>query len=84
MAVAVAVRAASEPVTLDNAQVCIVSSRKHKDKWVLPKGGVEMGESPREAARRELGEEGAYVLTSGNQRAYGAAAVAIFKRLCRR
>lgn len=46
-------------MTRDNAQVCIVTSRKHENKWVLPKGGVEKGESPRDAARRELHEEGA-------------------------
>jgi len=41
----------------DKVLACIVSSRKH-DEWVLPKGGVEKGESAREAAARELWEEG--------------------------
>lgn len=40
------------------ARVCLVSSRKHKDAYVLPKGGVERGETPRQAAARELWEEG--------------------------
>ncbi|UZJ57320.1 hypothetical protein CBS101457_006640 [Exobasidium rhododendri] len=38
-------------------QVCLVTSRKHKDQYVLPKGGVEDGESSREAAIREMWEE---------------------------
>jgi 8-oxo-dGTP pyrophosphatase MutT (NUDIX family) len=29
------------------------SSRKHADRWVLPKGGVEKGETSAEAAMRE-------------------------------
>lgn len=38
--------------------VCLVSSRKHDGKFVLPKGGVEKGEESREAALREMWEEG--------------------------
>ncbi len=39
-------------------EVLLVSSRKHDGKWVLPKGGVEEGESTLQAAVRELWEEG--------------------------
>lgn len=59
MAVAVAARITGDKPTRENAEVCIVTSRKHKKNWVLPKGGVEKGESAREAACRELFEEGA-------------------------
>ena len=41
----------------DRALVMLVRSRKHSDKWVVPKGGIEKGESAREAAARELWEE---------------------------
>ncbi|WFC96038.1 diphosphoinositol-polyphosphate diphosphatase [Malassezia brasiliensis] len=53
VAIAVAVQHAGHA----DARVCLVSSRKHKDAYVLPKGGVERGETPREAAARELWEE---------------------------
>lgn len=41
-------------------QVCLVTSRKHDGRYVLPKGGVEphLGESSRQAAIREMWEEG--------------------------
>lgn len=39
-------------------EICLVSSRKHDDHWVLPKGGIEAGENESEAALRELWEEG--------------------------
>lgn len=37
--------------------MCLVKSRKHENKWVLPKGGVEKNETVEEAAVRELWEE---------------------------
>lgn len=55
--VAIAVAVQSDKPDLSDAKVCIVSSRKHKHAFVLPKGGVESGESAREAAQRELWEE---------------------------
>lgn len=41
-----------------NVFICLVSSRKHEGKFVLPKGGAEKGEVERESAIRELWEEG--------------------------
>ncbi|KDN51962.1 hypothetical protein K437DRAFT_244341 [Tilletiaria anomala UBC 951] len=38
-------------------QICLVTSRKHDGLYVLPKGGVEAGESSSEAAIREMWEE---------------------------
>jgi diphosphoinositol-polyphosphate diphosphatase len=38
-------------------QVVLVSSRKHPDEYILPKGGIEAGETPFEAAVRESWEE---------------------------
>ncbi|WFD08306.1 diphosphoinositol-polyphosphate diphosphatase [Malassezia vespertilionis] len=65
--VAIALAVLPEPKDLHNkVRVCVVSSRKHKNAWVLPKGGVEAGESAREAAMRELWEEVAGVRASGS------------------
>lgn len=36
----------------------LVSSRKRKNRYVFPKGGIEYGERPAEAAEREAWEEG--------------------------
>ncbi|KXN68771.1 hypothetical protein CONCODRAFT_51362, partial [Conidiobolus coronatus NRRL 28638] len=42
----------------DNSnKICIVSSSKKSNKWVLPKGGVESGEKKKIAAAREAWEE---------------------------
>ncbi|KAL1411255.1 hypothetical protein Q8F55_002206 [Vanrija albida] len=38
-------------------RVLMVTSRKHADLWIFPKGGVEKGESSGEAAAREALEE---------------------------
>ena len=51
----------SSPIVLDRLRVHLVSSRKHARKYVLPKGGVESGETSRQAAVRELWEEAGIV-----------------------
>lgn len=38
-------------------KICLVSSRKHDDRYVLPKGGIEKGEKGYESAVREMWEE---------------------------
>ncbi|KAM0755404.1 hypothetical protein T439DRAFT_320097 [Meredithblackwellia eburnea MCA 4105] len=38
-------------------EILVVSSRKHENRWVFPKGGIEAGESPSQAAERESWEE---------------------------
>ena len=58
VAVAIAVRVDESKTGRDRVLVCLVTSRKHKKEFVLPKGGVEAGESARAAAARELDEEG--------------------------
>ncbi|GAC96959.1 hypothetical protein PHSY_004543 [Pseudozyma hubeiensis SY62] len=44
-------------ITADRLRIHLVSSRKHATRYVLPKGGVEAGETSRQAAVRELWEE---------------------------
>jgi 8-oxo-dGTP pyrophosphatase MutT (NUDIX family) len=39
----------------DDLRVALM--RSGHDTWVLPKGGIEEGESPQHAAQREIGEE---------------------------
>ncbi|KAJ9477442.1 Diphosphoinositol polyphosphate phosphohydrolase DDP1 [Pseudozyma hubeiensis] len=47
----------SSSITADRLRIHLVSSRKHANRYVLPKGGVEAGETSRQAAVRELWEE---------------------------
>eukprot|EP00834_Sanchytrium_tribonematis_P003261 NODE_120_length_17920_cov_0.559782.p16 type:complete len:127 gc:universal NODE_120_length_17920_cov_0.559782:1360-1740(+) len=44
-------------VCWDESKILIITSRKNKNKWVLPKGGVEKEETSEIAAIRELYEE---------------------------
>jgi diadenosine hexaphosphate hydrolase (ATP-forming) len=40
-----------------NEQVEILLIQDHKDRWTIPKGHIEEGETAQQAARREIGEE---------------------------
>lgn len=40
-----------------NNEVEILLIQDHKDRWTIPKGHIEEGETAQEAARREIGEE---------------------------
>lgn len=40
-----------------SAQVLLVSSSRHPDKWIVPGGGMEPEEEPNVAAAREVCEE---------------------------
>ncbi|KAI9095112.1 NUDIX hydrolase domain-like protein [Phlyctochytrium arcticum] len=45
------------PVVSSGTQIVLVSSRKHPDKWILPKGGWEDDETQVQSAVREAYEE---------------------------
>ncbi|KAF0716296.1 Aste57867_2913 [Aphanomyces stellatus] len=45
------------PFSDETNQVLLISSSKHKDGWILPKGGWEADETAEESAKRELEEE---------------------------
>ncbi|KAI9359785.1 NUDIX hydrolase domain-like protein [Pilaira anomala] len=45
------------PLDLQNRRVLLISSRKNKNAWVLPKGGWERDETQKHAAQRETWEE---------------------------
>lgn len=47
--------------------VLIVSTRKVKDSWVFPVGGVDPGETPKIAAARECEEESGYSVKIGKK-----------------
>ena len=54
--------ASAQATTIDNLRIYLVSSRKHAGKFVLPKGGVEPGETSQQAAVRELWEEAGLIV----------------------
>ncbi|GAA5808055.1 hypothetical protein MFLAVUS_001437 [Mucor flavus] len=45
------------PLDLKNGRILLISSRKNKNAWVLPKGGWEQDETQKHAAERETWEE---------------------------
>ncbi|KAI8971911.1 NUDIX hydrolase domain-like protein [Mycotypha africana] len=45
------------PLDLPNRRVLLITSRKKKNAWVLPKGGWEQDETQQHAAQRETWEE---------------------------
>ncbi|MCW5213564.1 NUDIX domain-containing protein [Desulfobulbus sp. TB] len=47
--------------------VLIVSTRKVKDSWVFPVGGIDPGETPKIAAARECEEESGYIVKIGKK-----------------
>lgn len=47
--------------------VLIVSTRKVKDSWVFPVGGIDPGETPKIAAARECEEESGYSVEIGKK-----------------
>ena len=41
----------------DDTEFLLVTARKQPDEWIFPKGHIERGETPEDAALRELEEE---------------------------
>jgi 8-oxo-dGTP pyrophosphatase MutT (NUDIX family) len=75
------VQAAALPYRWNEGQLEIaLVTRRQGDRWTLPKGHVESGETPRQSARREASEEaglqgriawhplGSYVYRKGDER----------------
>jgi len=44
-------------VERDDVEFLLVTARKRPDEWVFPKGHIEIGETPEQAAVREVREE---------------------------
>jgi 8-oxo-dGTP pyrophosphatase MutT (NUDIX family) len=79
-------------VILRRARVLLVRSRR-RNRWQLPGGGLKRAETPREAARREVGEEtglvarvhgltGTYRRSDGSVALVFIASVAPWAELC--
>lgn len=68
--VAVAFIVHSTSVKSAEPSFLIVSSRKHAGKAVLPKGGIESGETSAQAALRESHEEGELDVSGKEARDY--------------
>ncbi|KAI8878970.1 hypothetical protein K501DRAFT_257622 [Backusella circina FSU 941] len=45
------------PIDVKNQRILLISSRKNKNTWVVPKGGWEKDETQKHAAQRETWEE---------------------------
>jgi len=50
-----------------NIEVLLISSRKYPGTWVFPVGGIDQGETPEEAAKRECAEESGYIVEIGKE-----------------
>lgn len=46
-------------------EICLIHRRRHDD-WSVPKGHIEEGENPTQAAIREVGEETGFYCTVGD------------------
>lgn len=51
----------------NDTEVLLVSSRRHPGSWVFPVGGIDEGETPEEAAKRECVEESGYRVIVGDR-----------------
>lgn len=49
----------------NTSSILLISSRKHKDQWIIPSGTVEAGETDAQAALREVEEEAGVRSTLG-------------------
>ena len=38
-------------------QICLITTRRNRRKWIIPKGAIERGDTPRQTALKEAQEE---------------------------